>query len=90
MIIHLPESLEDSLRAEVSDGRFASVEDAVAEAVRRFLGDRNRGASVGGAVAGDADPLIGAMREAADELDEVVEEAMRRRRSEVWRDIPVE
>jgi Arc/MetJ-type ribon-helix-helix transcriptional regulator len=37
MTIHLPEDLETSIRAEVDRGRFASVDDAMAEAVRSFL-----------------------------------------------------
>jgi len=91
LIIHLPENLEDSLRAEVSHGRFASVDDAIAEAVRRLIKDRNRAVPEAGVTAVRApNPVIGAMRDAADELDEIVEDAMQRRRSEAWRDIPVE
>jgi Arc/MetJ-type ribon-helix-helix transcriptional regulator len=37
MTIHLPEDLERSIRDEVQRGRFASVDDAVAEAVRTYL-----------------------------------------------------
>ena len=37
MMIHLPEDLEASIRAEVDRGRFASADDVVAEAVRRLL-----------------------------------------------------
>lgn len=37
MTIHLPADLESSIRAEVDRGRFASADDAVAEAVRHFL-----------------------------------------------------
>ena len=33
---------------------------------------------------------IGAMRDAADELDEIVADAMKRRQEETWRDISVE
>jgi hypothetical protein len=33
---------------------------------------------------------IGAMRDAADELDEIVADAMKRRQQETWRDVPVE
>jgi len=76
MIVRLPENLEKSLRAEVAGGRFRSVDDTVAEAVRRLLGDPEA-----------ADPLIGVLRddpEAVAELDEIVEDAMRRRGSEAW------
>ena len=37
MTIHLPEYLENSLRAAVHNGRFASVDDAMAEATRLLL-----------------------------------------------------
>jgi|SRR5262245_49456066 Arc/MetJ-type ribon-helix-helix transcriptional regulator len=37
MTIHLPEDLENSVRVLVQNGRFASVDDAIAEAARRLL-----------------------------------------------------
>ena len=37
MTIHLPEDIERNLRAQVSRGRFASLDDALAEAARRLL-----------------------------------------------------
>jgi Arc/MetJ-type ribon-helix-helix transcriptional regulator len=37
LTIHLPEDLEQFLRAEVDSGRFASVDDAIALALRRLL-----------------------------------------------------
>jgi Arc/MetJ-type ribon-helix-helix transcriptional regulator len=37
MTIHLPEDLETSVRAEVDRGRFASADEAVAEAVRTYF-----------------------------------------------------
>jgi Arc/MetJ-type ribon-helix-helix transcriptional regulator len=37
MTIHLPEDLENSLRAEVTRGRFASLDEALAEAARLLL-----------------------------------------------------
>jgi Arc/MetJ-type ribon-helix-helix transcriptional regulator len=37
MTIHLPENLESSIRAVVNSGRFASVDDAMAEATRLLL-----------------------------------------------------
>jgi Arc/MetJ-type ribon-helix-helix transcriptional regulator len=40
MTIHLPEDLESSIRAEVEGGRFASVDEAMAEAARLLLGHR--------------------------------------------------
>ena len=37
MTIHLPDELESSIQAAVQSGRFASVDDAMAEAVRLLL-----------------------------------------------------
>jgi len=36
------------------------------------------------------DPFLGSMRDAADEIDEIVADAYRKRREESWRDIAVE
>jgi Arc/MetJ-type ribon-helix-helix transcriptional regulator len=36
MTIHLPEELERSIRAEVQDGHFSSVDEAIAEAWRTY------------------------------------------------------
>jgi Arc/MetJ-type ribon-helix-helix transcriptional regulator len=37
MTIHLPHDLESSIQAAVHDGRFATVDDAMAEAARLLL-----------------------------------------------------
>ena len=88
MTIHLPSDLEDSLQAEVSSGHFATLDDAMAEAVRLLLRDRTPRPPE--ARPSTALGSIGAMRDAADELDEIVADAYRKRREEPWRDIPVE
>ena len=88
MTIHLPSDLEDSLQAKVSSGHFASLDDAMAEAVRLLLRDRTPRQPE--ARPSTALGSIGAMRDAADELDEIVADAYRKRREEPWRDIPVE
>jgi Arc/MetJ-type ribon-helix-helix transcriptional regulator len=88
MTIQLPGDLEDSLRAEVSSGHFASLDDAMAEAVRLLLRDRAQRQPPARPNTGPGS--IGAMRDAADELDEIVADAYRKRREEPWRDIPVE
>jgi len=41
MTIRLPENLERSILAEVHNGHFASVDEAIAEAVRRLLRQEN-------------------------------------------------
>jgi Arc/MetJ-type ribon-helix-helix transcriptional regulator len=42
MIIHLPYDLESSILAEVQSGHFASVDEAMAEAARLLLRQRNQ------------------------------------------------
>ena len=70
MTIHLPNDVERDILAEVHNGHFASVDAALAAAWRSFRQHRQSQpvpASQGS---------LGAMQDAADELDEVVEHAM--------------
>lgn len=89
MTIHLPADLETSIEAAVRSGRFASVDDAMAEAARLLVRTIKQEPSAPNPNAG-LPPLLGSMRDAADELDEIVAEAMKRRREEPWRTIPGE
>ena len=43
MTIHLPSDVENSIRAEVQSGHFASVDDAIASAWRAYHGHRHKG-----------------------------------------------
>lgn len=93
MTIHLPEELERSIRSLVQRGQFASMDEALAEAARLLL--RESGDTPPTQPPDDVnDPVpdlfLGSMREAADELDEIVADAYRKRREEKWRDIEVE
>lgn len=97
MTIHLPDDLENSVRSLVQGGRFASEDDLIAEAVRAFLRQQNTVSRIPAmAVAGSLrdelgpDPLLGSMRDAADELDEIVADTYRKRREETWRDLDLE
>ena len=93
MTIQLPNDLESRVRAEVHSGRFASVDDAMAEAARlllRELDQRQTPAPPPVIANSPALGSIGAMRDAADELDEIVADAYCKRRDETWRDIAVE
>jgi Arc/MetJ-type ribon-helix-helix transcriptional regulator len=84
MTTHLPEDVESSISAAVHSGYFASADELVTQAVRSFLRQQK---------APQADPglgSIGAMRDADDELDQIVADAMKHRREEKWRDISVE
>jgi Arc/MetJ-type ribon-helix-helix transcriptional regulator len=89
MTIQLPNDLESSVRAAVHSGRFASLDGAMAEAVRLLLRELKLGQPRGNASTPGLGS-IGAMRDAADELDEIVADAYRKRREESWRDISVE
>jgi Arc/MetJ-type ribon-helix-helix transcriptional regulator len=95
MTINLPEDLERFIRAEVHRGHFASEEDAIAEAVRLLKNQLSQvaktTAAADSAVPRTApDPVLGAMRDAADEMDEIVAEAMRHREEQPWRLSPGE
>lgn len=92
MTIHLPHELESSIEAVVSSGRFATVDDAMAEAARLLLREIKHTPHATAATDADdtPDPLLGSMRDAADELDAIVADAMKRRREEPWRTISVE
>lgn len=84
MTIHLPEHLEQYVHDQVLAGRFRSEDDVVVDAL-----ERHRQAQPPVAPA-DADPLLGAWRDDADLLDEIVEHAMKNRREQPWRLSPSE
>ena len=86
MTIHLPEHLESSLRAAVHNGRFASVDDAMAEATRLLLQKLKDDQRTTGSDA-TPDPVLGCMREDAELMDEIVADAYRHRREETWREL---
>ena len=75
MTIHLPKDVEHSIEAAVHGGLFVSVDEALAEAWRCLERQRVTPKSKPETGGTSPDPLlgsIGAMRDAADELDEVV------------------
>jgi Arc/MetJ-type ribon-helix-helix transcriptional regulator len=91
MTITLPNELESSIQAAVHSGRFASVDDAMAEAARLLLRELDRWQpEPEGNASAPGLGSIGAMRDSADELDEIVADAYRKRREETWRDLSVE
>lgn len=90
MTIRLPEDLESSIRSRVEEGRFASEEALVADAVRTYLRALDEGSTLVGTKAGCApadDPITGLMRDDAELMDEIVQEAYRERRQETWREL---
>jgi Arc/MetJ-type ribon-helix-helix transcriptional regulator len=87
MMIHLPHDLERSIQAAVHDGRFASVNDAMAKAVRLLLQEMGEKRPSTPAEKRDADPVLGCMKDDAALMDEIVADAYRRRREEKWREL---
>ncbi len=89
MIIRLPNDSESRLQAAVQNGRFASVDGAMAEAARLLLRelDQRQAPTPPMNKADDpgADPILGLMRDDAELMDEIVADAYRQRRSETWR-----
>jgi hypothetical protein len=71
------------VRAEVLSGQFASPDDAVAQIVREYF-RRRSGQPTATPAADETKPTlgsIGAMRDAANELDEIVADAMQKRQA---------
>jgi Arc/MetJ-type ribon-helix-helix transcriptional regulator len=88
MTIYLPENLESSILEAVHNGRFASVDEAMAEAARLLLRElKRREPAPAGAGDETPDPFLGLMRDDAELMDEIVAEAYRQRREEKWREI---
>jgi Arc/MetJ-type ribon-helix-helix transcriptional regulator len=85
MMIHLPDDLEASIEAVVHGGRFASVDDAMAEAARLLIRQVNQERRHLRPAADAPDPLLGSMSDHADLMDQIVEDAMRHREQQPWR-----
>jgi Arc/MetJ-type ribon-helix-helix transcriptional regulator len=83
-MITLPNELESSIQAAVQSGRFASVDDAMAEAARLLLREMEGGQRPGQpSNANDPGPdtLLGFMRDDPELMDEIVADAYRQRRA---------
>ncbi len=80
MEIHLPEDLQRFVQDQVRTGRFRSEDQVVREALRQR--QKVQGAAAGQRI---SDPWLGSMREDAELLDEIVEEAMKIREERPWR-----
>ena len=81
MTIHLPEHLERFVNDQVQAGRYSTEEEVISDALEQLRQHVQPAANSQGS--------LGAMRDAADELDEVVEHAMQLRRRP-WRALPGE
>ena len=84
MTIHLPPEIESSIQAAVHSGHFASVDAALAEAWRAFQRHQQPPAPATGP------GLIGALRDDAELLDQIVEHVMKVREERPWRLAPDE
>jgi len=90
LTINLPSDLEQFIRAEVGKGLFESEDDAIAEAVRLLRRQLSQTPKATPASASSPDPLLGAMRDAAEEMDEIAAEALMQREQQPWRLSPDE
>jgi Arc/MetJ-type ribon-helix-helix transcriptional regulator len=88
MTITIPPEVEKSLLAAVQSGRFASVDEAMAEAARLLNRELSRRQLAPPVNAGDEtpDPWLGLMRDDAELMDEIVADAYRQRREDKWRE----
>jgi Arc/MetJ-type ribon-helix-helix transcriptional regulator len=68
------------LQDQVRTGRFSSEDQVVREAIRQFREVQGHAATQP-----TPDPWLGSMREEAEMLDEIVEEAMKIREERSWR-----
>jgi len=85
MTINLPNDLESSIQAAVRNGRFASVDDAMAEAACLLLRELAHLPQTGKDAGNSGLGSIGALRDDADLLDQAVEHAMKVREDRPWR-----
>jgi putative addiction module CopG family antidote len=82
MIIHLPEHLEKFVHAQVQSGRYSSEDAVIRDALEQLRKRATQPMS-------NAQGSLGAMRDAAEELDEVVAHALEHRK-QPWRTLPSE
>lgn len=85
MTIELPIDLECSVAAIVQSGRFPSIDDAMAEAVRLLLRQVGPVGRVSTVEPG-CDPILGLMRDEPELIDEIVTDAYRQRQTDTWPD----
>ena len=81
MTIHLPDHLEQFVHDQVQAGHYPTADEVIRDALEQLR--KQAGPT------GNAQGSLGAMRDAADELDEVVAHAMELRK-QPWRALPGE
>ena len=87
MTIYLPDDLESSVEAAVRSELFASVDDAMAKAVRLLLNEIGQKRPTQPTSDMDVDPVLGCMKDDAELMDQIVADAYRRRSEETWREV---
>jgi Arc/MetJ-type ribon-helix-helix transcriptional regulator len=89
MTIHVSKDVENAINAAVRSGQFASADEMVAKLVWDYARSHpvQQPAQPVGSGAKPNLGSIGAMRDSADELDEIVADAYRKRREETWREL---
>jgi Arc/MetJ-type ribon-helix-helix transcriptional regulator len=88
MKIHLSKDVENSILAAVQSGQFASADEMVNKLVREY--SQRQQSSHANEADATPDPLMGIWQDYAEEMDEIVADAMKRRKEEPWRAIPGE
>jgi Arc/MetJ-type ribon-helix-helix transcriptional regulator len=90
MTIHLSKDVENSINAAVQSGQFASADEMVDKLVREYSQRLRQQPSHANQADEAPDPLMGIWQDYAEEMDEIVAEAMKRRKEEPWRVMPGE
>jgi Arc/MetJ-type ribon-helix-helix transcriptional regulator len=90
MTIHLSKDVENSIIAAVQSGQFASADEMVNKLVREYNQRIRQQTSHTDEADATPDPLMGIWQDYAEEMDEIVADAMKRRNEEPWRVIPGE
>ena len=90
MTIRLSQDVENSITAAVQSGQFASADDMVNKLVREYSQRLRQQSSHEDQADATPDPLMGIWQDYAEEMDEIVADAMKRRKDEPWRVMPGE
>ncbi len=90
MTVHLSKDIEDSIIAAVQSGQFESADEMVSKLVQEYIQRLHQQPANADHTDATPDPLMGVWRDCAEEMDEIVADAMNRRKQEPWRVIPGE
>jgi Arc/MetJ-type ribon-helix-helix transcriptional regulator len=90
MTIHVSKDAENAINAALQSGRFASADEMIDRLVRDYAQRTRLQTATQPPQAGEAeekpDPLLGIWQDYAEEMDEIVADAYRKRREESWRE----